>query len=71
MPINKTPGIFARELLNDLSLKAPIDVISICNNFNITIETDDIKDCEALFIIHNGIKKIILNQNIGYERPKT
>ncbi|MDI3311599.1 MAG: ImmA/IrrE family metallo-endopeptidase [Thermoanaerobacterium sp.] len=70
MPINKIPGTFARELLNDLSLKPPIDVISICNNFNITIETDDIKDSEALFIIHNGIKKIILNQNIDYKPRK-
>jgi Zn-dependent peptidase ImmA (M78 family) len=70
MSIYNAPGTYARELLNNLSLKPPIDVIYICNNFNIKIENDDIKDSEALFILHNGIKKIILNQNINYEPRK-
>lgn len=51
------PGPFARELLHKLDLKPPIDVFFICDNFNIIIKNDKLRDFEAVFILHKGAKK--------------
>ncbi|MBE3592202.1 MAG: ImmA/IrrE family metallo-endopeptidase [Thermoanaerobacter sp.] len=64
------PGPFARELLHKLDLKPPIDVFFICDNFNIIIKNDKLRDFEAVFILHKGAKKIVLNENINYETRK-
>lgn len=62
------PELYARELLNNLNIKnIPIDPFEICQRLYIDISYEPITQSEALLLIKNGSKRIILNENIAYQ----
>lgn len=67
MPQCLSPEIYARELLKGLNISnIPVNPLDICRYFNIEVCYDDLQQCEAVLIIRNGSKKIILSSNTTY-----
>lgn len=61
------PEIYARELLFSLNINnMPVDPYEICKNLDIDIFYEPLNHCEALLLIRNGAKRIILNKNTDY-----
>lgn len=60
--------IYARELLDLLNINSiPIDPYEICKSLGIDIFYEPLNHCEALLLIKNGTKRIILNENSDYQ----
>ncbi len=67
---NRAPRLEAWELLKQLNIKSiPVDPYEICSRLNIQIKLKDL-DSQGIFILKDGSKLILLNENIRYETRK-
>lgn len=63
--------LYARELIDKLDLKPPIDLYELCEKFNIEIVKMDLEGAYAYFRIVKGRKVIFLNNSIvGTEKER-
>ncbi len=61
---NLDPELYARDLLDVFSITSlPIDPFLISDNLGIKFNFRDLDNIEAMFLLKNGKKKIILRDN--------
>jgi len=60
------PERYAQDIILELDLKPPVDVIKICNAYGLILNTENIKFVDALLIISKEKKNIILSNEILY-----
>ncbi len=67
---NSAPRVEAWDLLRKFNISTiPINIYEICSLLNIEIKLKDL-DSQGIFILKNGVKRILLNKNIQYESRK-
>ena len=62
-----SPEYYAKEIFTSLNLSVPVNVLSLCDKFNIDVVFDDLSDAEAYLICKNAIKKVVIDNRVQYE----
>ncbi|MDS0526069.1 ImmA/IrrE family metallo-endopeptidase [Clostridium sp. SHJSY1] len=55
------PEIYAQDILSALNLTPPIDIFKVCESYDIKVNYENINSAEALLIVSQGKKNIIIN----------
>lgn len=56
-----SPELYAQDILSSLNLTLPIDVFKVCEFYDLKVNYEDISSAEALLIVSQGKKNIIIN----------
>ncbi|WP_055666911.1 ImmA/IrrE family metallo-endopeptidase [Desnuesiella massiliensis] len=56
-----SPELYAQDILSSLNLTPPVDIFKVCEAYDLKVNYENISSAEALLIVSQGKKNIIIN----------
>lgn len=70
MYIYDNPELYAQDILSSLNLTPPVDVFKVCEAYGLNVNYENISFAEALLIVSQGKKNIIINDKSIVYAPR-